>query len=381
MNIIIVGPAYPLRGGIAHHSALLARELGKKHTVQIITFKRQYPKLLFPGKTQKETGGELLSVQSEELLDSINPLNWMTVGWNIRARAADLIIFAHSMPFFGPCYGTIAAIARWKSKTKTLFLCHNIIPHESRFGDVVFTKYAFMFADFFLVQSHEVEHDLLSLAPGARYVVSPHPVYEMFGSRLPKGESRNRLGISATKVPLFFGYVRRYKGLGVLIEAMKQVKISISDLVLLVVGEFYEDESLYRKQVKNMGLESSIRFVSEYVAQEDVATYFSAADIVILPYLSATQSGIAQIAYNFNKPVIATDVGGLKEVVRDNFTGFLVPPNDPDALAKSILRFYSEHREDEFTMNVQQEKKKYSWEAMATAIEQLVTRILPDNNV
>lgn len=371
MNVIILGPAYPLRGGIAHHTALLARELGKRHAVQVITFKRQYPKLLFPGKTQKETGGELLRVQSEELLDSVNPFNWMATGWNIRGRAVDLLIVAYSMPFFGPCYGTIAAIATWRTKTKVLFLCHNIVPHEARWGDAALTKYAFRSADYFLVQSREVEQDLLRMVPGARYAVSPHPVYELFGAPLPKGESRERLGISARNVLLFFGYIRRYKGLEVLIEAMKYCG---DDKLLLVVGEFYEDESRYRQKVREMGLESRVRFVSEYVPQEDVAVYCSAADVVVLPYLSATQSGIAQVAYNFNKPVIATDVGGLGEVVRDKVTGYLVTPNNPHALAKGIQRFYDEQREVGFVANVQQEKMKYSWGAMATAIENLVAQ-------
>jgi len=374
MNIIILGPAYPLRGGIAHHTALLSRELAKKHAVQVITFKRQYPKLLFPGKTQKESGGELLRVQSEELLDSVNPFNWIATGWKIRTKAADLLIFAHSMPFFGPCYGTIAALARWGTRTKTLYLCHNIVPHEPRWGDSAFTKYAFRSADYFLVQSQEVERDLLRLLPRARYVVSPHPIYELFGEPLPKREARNRLNISAKRVLLFFGYVRRYKGLGVLIEAMKYLKDNMSDVLLLVVGEFYEDESLYRQKVKDLGLEACIRFVSEYVPQEDVATYFSSADVVVLPYLSATQSGIAQVAYNFSKPVIATNVGGLSEVVLDNVTGYLVPSNDPRALAQGIRRFYEEQREVEFARNVQKEKRKYSWEAMASAIENLVTQ-------
>jgi glycosyltransferase involved in cell wall biosynthesis len=374
MNIIILGPAYPLRGGIAHHTALLSRELGKKHDVQVITFKRQYPKLLFPGKTQKETSGELLRVQSEELLDSVNPFNWIAAGWKIRARAADLLIFAHSMPFFGPCYGTIAAIARWRTRTKTLYLCHNIVPHEPRWGDTACTKYAFRSADYFLVQSQEVEQDLLRMIPRARYVVSPHPIYELFGEALPKGEAKRRLNLSAKKVLLFFGYVRRYKGLGVLIEAMKYLLSNMNDVLLLVVGEFYEDESQYRQKVKELGLESCIRFVSEYVPQEDVATYFSAADLVVLPYLSATQSGIAQVAYNFSKPVIATDVGGLSEVVRDNVTGYLVPSNDPQALAQGIRRYYEEQRENEFAANVQKEKGKYSWAAMTTAIENLVTQ-------
>jgi glycosyltransferase involved in cell wall biosynthesis len=372
MKIVIIGPAYPLRGGIAHHTALLAKELGKSHHVEVITFKRQYPALLFPGTSQKESGGELLRVESAELIDSINPLNWIRVGRIVRAKNPDLIIFAHSMPFFGPCFGTIAAVAKRKSRARVLFLCHNIVPHEHRPGDSAFTKFAFWFADYFLVQSHEVEQDLNKLMPGARYAVSPHPVYDMFGSGIPKEEARKALSLGTERLVLFFGYIRGYKGLGVLIDAMKEAVASLPDLKLLVVGEFYEDEAAYRRRVADAGLEQSIVFVSQYVPQEAVAAYFSAADAVILPYLSATQSGIAQVAYNFNKPVIATDVGGLAEVVRDGVTGFVVPPNNPTALADALHRFYDEQREAEFTRNVEKEKLKYSWSAMATAIETLV---------
>jgi glycosyltransferase involved in cell wall biosynthesis len=372
MKIVIIGPAYPLRGGIAHHTALLAKELGKKHNVTVLTFKRQYPSLLFPGKTQKESGGELLRVDTSEVIDSINPFNWIAVGRTVRDLNADLLIFAHSMPFFGPCYGTIAAIAKRNGCTRILFLCHNIVPHEHRPGDMAFTKYAFRFADFFLVQSHEVENDLNRIAPGSRYVVSPHPVYEMFGEAIAKQDARRQLGMGTERCVLFFGYIRTYKGLGVLIDAMKLAVQSLPDLKLLVVGEFYEDESLYRRRVAEAGLEQHVTFVSEYVPQETVSTYFSAADAVILPYLSATQSGIAQVAYNFNKPVIATAVGGLAEVVRDGVTGFVVPPGNPEALAKAIQRYYGENCEAGFAGNVGQEKLKYSWSAMASAIESLV---------
>ena len=368
MKIIIVGPAFPLRGGIAHFNTLLAHHLGKRHSVETITFKRQYPGILFPGKTQKETGDEHPAEPAAQLIDSVNPLNWFLVAREIRRRNPDLLIFRQWLPFFGPCFGTIAKLSKRKSNTKVLFICDNIIPHERRPGDVVLTRYALKQGDYFIVQSDIVEKDLLRLFPRSKYRKVPHPVYENFGAPLPKAGARKSLGISAKKVILYFGFVRKYKGLMVLIEAMKDLK----DVYLLAVGEFYDDEPGYRKKVRELGLSSRVQFVADYVPNERVKLYFSAADAVVLPYLSATQSGIVQIAYNFNKPVIATDVGGLSEVVIDGKTGFIVPPNNPKELALAVRKFYDEKKEDVFTKNVKEEKKKYSWDNLVDNIEQLV---------
>ena len=272
------------------------------------------------------------------------------------------------MPFFGPCFGTIAKRVKKGTSAKVLFICDNIIPHERRPGDVMLTKYAFRQADYFIVQSIAVERDLLKYFPRATYRNVPHPVYENFGPALPKQEACNLLGISAKKIMLFFGYVRAYKGLNVLLDAIKEIE----DALLLVVGEFYDDEGTYRKKVQQLGVESNVRFVSEYVPNEKVGIYFSAADVVVLPYLSATQSGIVQIAYNFDKPVIATDVGGLAEVVKDNVSGFIVPPHDPHELANAIRKFYDGNREREFTENVRVEKIKYSWDNLVNTMEELL---------
>jgi glycosyltransferase involved in cell wall biosynthesis len=372
MNIIIVGPAYPLRGGIAHHTNLLSRALARHHSVQVITFKRQYPSLLFPGTTQKEVGGELVRVDTEAQLDSINPFTWISVAREIRRKHPDLVIFPYSLPFFAPCYATIAGLIRRGRATRTLFLCHNILPHERHLGDEFFAHRTFAFADLYIVQSNEVRRELLALLPNAKYALVHHPVYDMFGKPIPKDYARRQLGIQASHVILYFGYIRKYKGLGTLLKATHRVITSgEKDLLLLVVGEFYEDESLYHTQAEGLGISREVQFIPRYVPQCEVATYFSAADVVVLPYLSASQSGIVQIAYNFNKPVIATNVGGLAEVVLDGTTGFIVPPNDPEALANAIQRFYSEQKEDEFTSNVQREKQKYSWDTMVTAIESL----------
>lgn len=372
MNIIIVGTAYPLRGGIAHYNALLYQELSKRHTVHIITFKRQYPSLLFPGKTQMETGGEFLRVPTESLIDSVNPLNWFTVAREIKGRKPDLIIFKYWLPFFGPCFGTIARVARKGTTTKVLFICDNVIPHEKRPGDTIFTRYAFKHADYFIVQSNAVERDLTSFWPRAKYRKVPHPVYNIFGNPIEKRKAREHLGITSDRVVLFFGYIRKYKGLHVLLEAMKLLRDT--GVQLLAVGECYGDEQLYRNQIETLQLRDCVTLLTDYIPNDQVGLYFSAADAVVLPYTSATQSGIAQIAYNFDKPVIATQVGGLAEVIIDGQTGYLVPPDDAPALAQSIKRFFEEGHEDNFKVNVQREKKRYTWEAMAHAIEELASQ-------
>ena len=370
MKITILSTAYPLRGGIAHYNALLARALGARHDVETITFKRQYPALLFPGSTQQEQDDAPPAPPAPALMDSVNPLNWVAVGREVRRRRPDLIIFKYWLPFFGPCFGTIARVARRRTRTRSLVICDNVIPHERRPFDRAFTGYLFSATDYFIVQSRAVERDLLAFRPGAVYRFAPHPVYDIFGRALPQQEARRQLGITAPRVLLFFGYVRRYKGLQVLLEAMARTGPSLG-VHLLVVGEFYDDERSYRGQIESLGLAPHVTVVSSYVPNSAVARYFSAADAVVLPYLSATQSGIAQIAYNFDTPVLATDVGGLAEVVLDGVTGFVVPPGDPDALAGAIRRFYSEGRSGEFRARVAREKHAYSWENLVDAIEQM----------
>jgi glycosyltransferase involved in cell wall biosynthesis len=370
MHCILVGTAYPLRGGIAHYNALLASSLATRHRVETITFKRQYPALLFPGTTQEESGAAPHADPAPRLIDSINPLNWFSIGHRLRKRRPDLLIFKYWLPFFGPCFGTIAKIAKRNHHTKVLFICDNVLPHEQRPFDNAFTRYAFRQVDYFIVQSDAVEHDLAAFWPGAISRNIPHPVYNTFGPAIDKHEARRSLGLSDDRVLLFFGYVRKYKGLDVLLESIPAV-LRHTDVRLLVVGEFYDDESRYRSIVQRHGLADRVLFHSEYLPNEQVGLYFSAADAVVLPYRSATQSGIAQIAYNFDKPVLATDVGGLSEVVHDGITGYVVPPNRPDAMSDAILRFYRESREVEFSSNVRMEKRKYSWDNLVRAIEDL----------
>ncbi len=382
MKIVLIGTAYPLRGGIAHYMGLLWKYLSKKHEVTVVTFRRQYPKILFPGKTQEETGEAGIPLASHQWIDSINPFNWIRVGLAVRKLEPDLIVYKFWLPFFAPCYGVIAAIARFRRKTQTMFICDNVIPHEKRPGDRVFTKFAFRFIDSYVVQSRQVERDLKSLKPNARYELLPHPVYEIFGEELEKTEARRMLKVDAgidladdERVLLFFGYVRDYKGLDIVLDAMPSI-LKVMNVRLLIVGEFYNNEQQYREQVARLGVGGNVHFHSDYVPNENVAMFFSASDVLVLPYKSATQSGIIQIAYNFHRPVIATDVGGLGEVVIDGRTGFIVPPLKPDEVAGAVLRFFAENRFKEFRSNVIEEKKKYSWEYFVEGIERLYQKSL-----
>lgn len=373
MKILLFGPAYPLRGGMAHFIALLYTHLAKRgHDVEIINFTRQYPNLLFPGKTQQESGEAGIPVISTPLIDSINPVNWIVNGLKLRNRNADLVISTYWLPFFGPSSGTLHKLLR-RGKTKTLTILHNVIPHERRPGDILFTKYLFRHTDYFIAQSESVEQDLLNFVPDAKYKRVALPMFSLFKDRIPKAEAKKELGITDEKVIMFFGYIRPYKGLHVLIDAMKIVKEKMN-LRLLVCGEFYGDEEKYRAQMIGNGIEDVTTVFSDYIPNERVHLYFSAADVVVQPYVSATQSAIAQMAYFFSSPIIATNVGALPEVVIHEKSGLIVPPNDPPALADAIIRFYNEKMEQRLMAGAAEERKKYSWDAMVDAIEQLTMR-------
>ncbi len=381
MKIVIIGTAHPLRGGIAHYVGLLWKYLSRRHDVTIVTFSRQYPRLLFPGKTQEESGDAGIPVDSLQWIDSINPLNWVRTGLRIRAMHPDLILYKFWMPFFAPCYGVIAAIARLGRHTRTMFICDNVIPHEKRPGDKLLTQFAFRFIDSYVVQSRAVERDLHQWKRDPLTAYLPHPVYEIFGAELTRREARERLHAIHPRIALgpdervllFFGYIRDYKGLDVMLEAMALLPAD-AGIRLLVAGESYTDTSGHLRRARELGIEDRVIFHFDYTPNEHVALFFSAADVLTLPYKSATQSGIIQIAYNFHRPVIATDVGGLGEVVVDGCTGHLVPANDPQALAAAVTAFHTNDEFATFRDNVILEKRKYSWEHMVEGIEELYRR-------
>ncbi|HOC23716.1 MAG TPA: glycosyltransferase [bacterium] len=370
MKIVLVGTSFPMRGGIAHYVALLYKKLlDMGHEVEIISFKRQYPDLLFPGKTQQDNSQQTIELPSRPLIDSINPLSWIRTFLYIHRTKPELVVYKYWMPFFAPCYGTIVLLTRLFTRTKSLYIGDNIVPHEQiPVVDWLLTKWALWKVDYFIVQSQTVENDLLKIKPQARFRQVPHPVYEIFSSSYTRETARARLTLGEEeKVLLFFGYVRAYKGLHYLIAALPEL-LREMEVRLLVAGEFYEDEEKYRLQIRELGLEQAILLKTDYIPNEEVGLYFTAADVVVLPYVSATQSGIIQIAYNFDKPVITTDVGGLPEVIEPGRTGFVVPAEDSHALAQAILHFYRVREEADFPEFIKTYKKRFSWENLANAI-------------
>ena len=369
MKIFLVGTAYPFRGGIAHYMALLYNHLlERQHDVHIVTFSRQYPAFLFPGKSQEEVRSSGVAVPSRQMIDSINPWTWFRAARWIRSQNPDLVIFKYWLPFFGPCFGTISWLVRRSTGTNVVFICDNVIPHERRIGDRAFTRYAFRYVDQFIVQSHAVERELQEFLPGAPSRFVPHPIYEIFGQAIPKARARDQLSLPSSQVILFFGYIRPYKGLDILLRALPLV-LQRHPVTLLVVGESYEGTAHYLGRTRELGIADSVVLHTEYVPNDSVSMYFSACDVVVLPYRSATQSGIVQIAYQFGRPVIATDVGGLSEVVLHEETGLIVPPDNPDALAQAIIRFYDENLEQPMSERVKEERSKYTWVALVDALE------------
>ena len=361
-----------MRGGIAHYVALLYRKLRERgHSVHVLSFKRQYPSLLFPGKTQADEGEELIPIDSVPLLDSINPITWIRAYFWLKHIRPDALIFKYWMPFFAPCYAVIAFLVKKAFNTRILYICDNIIPHEKKPGDRLLTWLGLRFVDAFIVQSASVRLDLLSLVPGAVYREIPHPVYEIFPPAIPKTDAKEILKISDRHVLLYFGYIRAYKGLATLIEALPFV-IEKLPVRLLVCGEFYEGRNATLNQIKELKLKNAVTVYDKFIPNEEVGVFFCASDLIVLPYVSATQSGIVQVAYHYDRPVIVTDVGGLPEVVPDGKCGYVVPPKNSRALADAILKYYNKKKEHAFSNNVKIEKKKYSWDRMTQAVEELI---------
>lgn len=379
MNIVIIGTAYPLRGGIAHYVSLLHDALIKHgHEVHVVTFSRQYPKILFPGKSQEEKGDAGAPLKSLQLIDSINPFSWRKAGKVVADLEPDMIIFKFWIPFFAPAYGMIARVAksvlRKKGKEcKVVFIADNVIPHEKRLGDRAFTNYAFKAVEYFIVQSDAVERDLKIVKPDAKYIKLAHPIYQIFGESIDKRKAREELGIPhEAPAILFFGYIRKYKGLDILLRAMPLLLKSLPELRLIIAGEFYGDEAEYQKLIDDLKIPAkNLVLATDYIANDKVATYFSAANVVVLPYRTATQSGIVQIAYNFDVPVIATDVGGLSEVVIDGISGIITKEATPELVAKDVEHFFNQALEEKLRAGVREEKKKYSWDTFVEGIEKI----------
>jgi D-inositol-3-phosphate glycosyltransferase len=360
-KIFIIGPAYPLRGGPAQFNENLCRELtAQGHDAQIISYALQYPDFLFPGSSQFEkTGKAPGDLKIHSLINSINPFNWLRVARFINKEKPDFILFRYWLPFFGPCLGTIGRLVR--SKTTVLALTDNILPHEKRIGDKLFTRYFVRSCHGFIAMSRKVLEDinLFSATPNRAY--SPHPMYETYGAAVSKEEARKKLGLNAgDKIVLFFGLIRHYKGLDILLEAMAVPEIKQSKIKLLIAGEFYEDPEKYKAQITALGIRDQVILHEKFIANEDVKYYFCASDLVAQTYRNATNSGVTMVGYYYEKPMLVTNVGGLKEIVPDGVCGFVVEP-EVKPIAEKIQTYFKENLESQMSSAVREEKKKYMW--------------------
>jgi glycosyltransferase involved in cell wall biosynthesis len=361
--LIIIGPAWPLRGNLAAFDEKLATVfIAAGIPTSINTFSLQYPGFLFPGATQYSSDPAPTNLSIEVSINSINPLNWIKVGLRIRKEKPSLIIVRYWIPFMGPCLGTILRIVRSNKHTKIIALVDNMIPHEKRIGDQLFTKYFVGAMDGFLTMSQKVQKDV-QLFTNKPTCISPHPIYDHFGSTIPVADARKALNLTASdKVILFFGFVRAYKGLDLLIEAMADPAIKAAGIRLIIAGEFYEAPAPYLEQIERLGLSNHITVYNQYIGEREVTNYVSAADFIIQPYKNATQSGVTPMAYHFLKPMLVTNVGGLADTVPHDKVGLVVEPNVA-SIAAGILQLY-ERGTAHFLPHLIEEKKKYSWEQM-----------------
>ena len=371
-SVVILGTAYPLRGGLANYNERLAlayQQAGYK--VKIFTFSLQYPNFLFPGKTQFSEEEAPKELEIEVVLNSVNPASWVKVGNMIRKMKPDLLITKFWIPFIGPSLGTVARIAKRNGKTKVISIIDNIIPHENRPGDKLLASYFVKAVDGFICMSQAVLDDLETFDKIKPKIFTPHPVYDNFGKPIDKIVAKQALNLDE-KIPylLFFGFIRDYKGLDLLLEAMVDERIRKSDIKLIVAGEYYSDKQYYLDIIKKNNLDDKLILATDFIPDSKVGLYFNACDIVVQPYKTATQSGVTQIAYHFEKPMIVTRVGGLPEIVPHMKTGYVVDVN-PKSIADAILDFYSENRELAMQENCRIEKKKYSWETLLEKIDSL----------
>jgi glycosyltransferase involved in cell wall biosynthesis len=371
-TIIIIGPAHPLRGGLASYDERLAKEFQQQgNHVSIYTFSLQYPGFFFPGTTQYSSEPAPKDLNIKVCINSVNPFNWWSVGNKLKAMNPDLIVVRYWLPFMGPCLGTILRKAKKNNHTKVVCIADNIIPHEKRPGDLPFTKYFVKPVDAFITMSEKVLSDLPKFAAGkpARFV--PHPLYDNFGEKINKEEARKYLNIDLQKkIVLFFGFIRNYKGLDILLDAVKLLKeksrTAADDIKFLIAGEFYEDRKSYDEQIKTLSIANQLILKTDFIPDSEVKYFLCAADVVIQPYRSATQSGVTPLAYHFEVPMIVTNVGGLPSLVPDGKVGLVAEPNAA-SIAEKIIEYFDKSA-DVFLPHLKEEKKKYSWSKMTAAI-------------
>ncbi len=363
MRIAFLSPFYPFRGGIAQFGDSLYLGLAAQNEVKAFSFTRQYPGLLFPGKTQYVSESDLdRNIPVTRILDSINPFTWYKTAKEIIKFNPDVVLISYWMPFFAPAFGKIAGLLQ-KKGIKVIGLMHNVIAHEKRFGDEALTKYFFNKCDGFVLLNKSSEKDLLELKPDAKYIIHSHPLYDHYGSRIAQDEAKEKLKIPLNKkVILFFGFIRDYKGLDLLIESMKDLD---DEYLLLIAGEVYGDFRKYDELIDSLGIRNKINLQVRYIPETEIPVFFSAADVCVLPYRTATQSGIVGIAYHFDLPVIVTNVGGLAEMVDENKTGLIINQLNPEVITSRLIEYFNSNLKEHFTPFILEYKKEHSWQKLA----------------
>ena len=380
-SIVILGPAHPFRGGgITTFNERLATQFQQQgYEVTIYNFSLQYPAFLFPGKSQYSTepAPEHLTILSK--VNSINPLNWISVGNELRKLQPDLIVVRYWLPLMGPALGTILRRVKKNHHTKIIAITDNVIPHEKRPGDIPFTRYFLRACDAFITMSEKVMKDLKTFEPNKTALQVAHPLYDNFGAAISREAARTHLKINSKDlIILFFGFIRKYKGLDILLEAMALVKAKSDNEKtvmpkLLIAGEFYEDEKIYQQKIDELGIRSSLILETHFITDSEVKNYFCAADVVIQPYRNATQSGVTPLAYHFEKPMIVTNVGALPDYVPHGRAGLVAAPT-PAALAAAIQEYF-QLGEGHFLPQLREEKKKYSWQVLTQEIISLAQNV------
>lgn len=367
-KIILIGPIYPYKGGISHYTGLMCRELSKRHDVEMISYKMQYPKFLFH-KEQRDYSNDSFKIEGAKyLLHTANPFNIVRTARYIRRKKPDLVVIQWWHPYFAPCY---FLLTRFMGRQNIVFICHNVFPHERFLLDKALIRLALSGGSHFIVHAAKEAEELTKIQANPDYVVTPHPTYNAFRFEgMGREQARETLHIgSEERILLFFGYVREYKGLKYLLRAMPKICREDEKVRLWVVGEFGADREDYLNLIRELGIENRVQVRDAYTPDREVEKYFAAADLVVLPYTSATQSGIVQIAYGFTKPVVVTDVGGLPDVVKDGETGYIVEPENPQAIAEAAVRFFRENQAERMQGNIEKEAYRFSWERMAEVLE------------
>ncbi len=380
-KIKLIGTAHPFRGGLAAFNERMAKEFADAgNRVDIETFTVQYPNILFPGKTQFADWEKPKDLTITRSVNSVNPFNWFKTGRRIKKEKPDFVIVKYWIPFIAPSLGTIARIIRKNKHTKVICVADNIIPHEKRIGDKMLTTYFMNSIDGIVPMSKSVENDIYKFRKDIPVKLHPHPLFDNFGEVLERNSALKNIGLDPQfRFILFFGFIRDYKGLDWLLEAFADSRLRKFPVKLIVAGEFYSDPKPYHNLIDKLNLSEHIILKTDFIADDEVKNYFCAADLVAQPYKSATQSGVTQIGYHFNKPMLVTNVGGLSEIIPDGKIGYVIQPN-PKSIANALVDFFENERKEQFVKNIKKEKQKFSWSGMISTILEVYNKTENNDN-